>query len=238
MAKVISFSGIDGAGKSTQINALKARCEEMGLRVRIVSYWEQVAHLKYIRAAACHVIFRGDQGVGSPSTPIHRKDKNIRSLPLTIVRLFLYLVDGIATRRAAKRAFNSKSDVVVFDRYIYDELANLELSRRLIRLYVRMILRFVPRPHISYILDADPLQARTRKPEYPLEFLISHRESYLELSRLIGEMTIVPGRAVDEVGGIVAEATFCLFPPNEAGKKHSLKGVQATPNQIRAPLHS
>jgi precorrin-6A synthase len=33
---VVSFSGIDGAGKSTQIEALAARAREAGLRVRVV----------------------------------------------------------------------------------------------------------------------------------------------------------------------------------------------------------
>jgi len=152
--------------------------------------------------------------------------RRIRSFPMTTVRLFLYLLDCIATRSAAKRAFKSKADVVVFDRYIYDELANLDLSHLLIRLYVRVILRFVPRPHISYILDADPVQARARKPEYPLDFLISHRESYLELSRLAGEMKVVPGRGIDEVSGIIAQEVCRLFPRKELGWEKSSERVQ------------
>lgn len=216
--KIVSFSGIDGAGKSTQINALKSRCEEMGLRAAVMPFWEKVAQLKHIRAAAGSAIFRGDQGVGSPLNPIHRKDKNMRSFPLTIVRLFLYLVDGLATRNAVKRALSSNSDLVIFDRYIYDELANLKLSHPLIRSYVRLILRLAPKPDLSYILDADPVQARARKPEYPLEFLMSHRESYLELSKLADEIKIVLGLEIKEVGDIIARATFSLFPPTTPGR--------------------
>ena len=88
-------------------------------------------------------------------------------------------------------ARKSDADVVIFDRYIYDELANLPLNRKCAIWFVRLVLKFVPSPDIAYLIDADPVAAQARKPEYPLEFVRRNREAYLALARLSGVITIV-----------------------------------------------
>jgi thymidylate kinase len=118
---------------------------------------------------------------------------------MTSVRLFLYFIDAISVRLAVEKALRSKADLVVFDRYIYDELANLTLRKPFIRAYVRLIMKLVPKPDISYLLDADPVSARVRKPEYPLEFLRANRQSYLDLCELVGGMTVITPMPICEV---------------------------------------
>lgn len=196
---LVSFSGIDGSGKSTQIENLAAHLIRDGLRVRVVRFWDDVARLKSIRETSGHKIFKGDKGVGTPSAPINRRDKNVRSGWMTGVRVFLYLVDAIALRFVARRAARSGFDLVIFDRYAYDELANLNLRNPAIRAYVRMIMSLVPRPDVSYLLDAEPVQARARKPEYPLEFLRTNRDAYLSLSRLLGGIMVIAPKPIPEV---------------------------------------
>jgi len=197
--KFVSFSGIDGAGKSTQIRRFCARIEQAGLRYSLVSFWDDVARFKKLREGAAHVIFKGDRGVGTPAAPISRRDKNVRSWMMTVVRLCIYTADAISTRSLMKRALRSDADVVIFDRFIYDELANLRLENAVMRTYARMIAGFVPKPAISFLLDADPVEALMRKPEYPLEFLRFSRKSYFALNDLIGCMTIVAALPIREV---------------------------------------
>jgi thymidylate kinase len=197
--RLVSFSGIDGAGKSTQIEALCGRLREEGLHVRIIRFWDDIARLTHFREAAGHTLFKGDKGIGTPSAPINRKDKNIQSWPMTAVRLFIYFLDAISVRYAVKDALRSGADLVIFDRYIYDELANLTFCDPVIRSYVRLIMKFVPRPHISYLLDTSPEKARARKPEYPLEFLRTNRRSYMKLVSLIGGITVVDSMPLSEV---------------------------------------
>lgn len=225
--RVVGFSGIDGAGKSTQIERLKAHLEENGFCVEIVSFWDKVATLKGLRESAGHVIFKGDRGVGSPSAPINRRDKNVRSFPMTLFRLVLYLCDAFSARTATRRAQRSGCDLVVFDRTIYDELANLDLQKGVYRRYAEFIAKLVPAPDISYVLDADPSQARARKPEYPIDFLILNRQSYLTLSRTIGRIFVVPAGPVEEVGQIVLERTRALFQGERSWTRNAIVDTAA-----------
>jgi thymidylate kinase len=195
----VSFSGIDGAGKSTQIEGLRTWLEEAGVRVRIITFWDDAACLTSMRETAGHRLFKGDKGVGSPDKPIERRDKNVRSPLMSLVRLFLYTIDAVSLRAIVKKAVAKDGAFVICDRYTYDEVANLSLRRPATRMYVRLIMRIMPRPDVSYLLDADPIQARARKPEYPLDFLVSCRESYLTLSELVGGITVVPPMPIREV---------------------------------------
>jgi len=198
----VSFSGIDGAGKSTQIEALRARLEGIGLRVRVLTFWDDVACLTSLRETSGHHLFGGDRGVGRPDAPINRRDKNVRSRAMTLVRLCLYLMDAFSLRRQVRRALTSNVsnvDFLICDRYAWDELANLTLRNPLIRTYVRLVMKLIPRPDVTYLLDADPIQARARKPEYPLDFLYTCREAYLTLSELGAGLTVIPPMSVPEV---------------------------------------
>jgi thymidylate kinase len=198
-AILVSFSGIDGAGKTTQIEALRVRLNDVGARVLLVTFWDDVARLTQVRDVTGHTLFKGDKGVGTPTRPVNRRDKNVQSWYMTAVRFGLYLVDAISLRIVVAKALRTNTDVVIFDRYLYDELANLSLQNRIERAYVRLLLPFVPQPDVSFVLDADPVQARARKPEYPLDFLHSCRASYLALSELVGGMTVIVPQSIPDV---------------------------------------
>lgn len=213
--KLISFSGVDGAGKSTQINGLCASMRAAGLQFRVVPFWDEVATLVRFREAASVGVFKSETGIGAPGTPVNRRDKNVRSWFMTCVRLCLYVSDAISLRVLIEKAARSDCDAFVFDRYIYDELANLNLNNPAIRIYIRVILALIPEPDISYFLDADPEQARARKPEYPLEFLQENRRSYLKLSQLIGGITVIPPMPIEEVTREIIKHGTALFTGKE-----------------------
>ncbi len=198
-AKFVSFSGIDGAGKSTQIDSLRKSLQDEGRQVSVITFWDNIARLVGFRETAGHRIFKGEKGIGTPAAPVNRRDKNVQSWFMTLVRLCLYLMDAISTRHVVKKILHSGADLVIFDRYIYDELANLPLHNPAIKAYVRLLMKLIPRPHVSYLLDADPIQARARKPEYPLEFLYINRRSYLDLAALVGGITLIAPKPINEV---------------------------------------
>ena len=207
----VSFSGIDGAGKSTQIENLRTMLDDAGIPVRVVVFWDDIALLKGLRESSSHLLFNSEPGVGTPAMPVSRRDKNVRSWPMTALRFFLYFMDAVSLRVATASARRTDAEVVIFDRYIYDELANLTLERSLTRAYARLLLKLVPHPDIAYLLDVDPVQARARKPEYPLEFLHRNRAAYLALSELAEGITVIAAVPRPEVQHIVAETTSRLL---------------------------
>jgi thymidylate kinase len=211
--KIISFSGIDGAGKSTQIDALKSQIEQAGLRVKLLTFWDDVVVLQKFREEVSYKAFKGDRGIGTPTNPLNRRDKNVSSWPVTAARFFLYLGDAVNLKLKVSRIQTEDSDVVIFDRYIYDELANVPLDRWLPRAFARLVLKLIPNPDVAFLIDADPVLARERKPEYPLEFLLRNRESYLALSRLSGHMTLIDPLSVEATKAKVAGALANQLPP-------------------------
>jgi thymidylate kinase len=197
---LVSFSGIDGAGKTTQIGNLIAWLEGAGLRVKLVTFWDDVATLKSLRETTGHALFKGEKGVGSPDKPVNRRDKNVQSWYMVPVRMMLCSLDalGLATV-IAKLKHNPDADVVIFDRYLYDQLANLNPENSASRIYLRILLKLIPHPDIACLLDADPVLARARKPEYPLDFLLSNRARYLAVSKMAG-MKVIHAGTPEEVG--------------------------------------
>lgn len=189
---LLSFSGLDGSGKSTQIQNLIAYIEDRGAPVKTLAFWDDVVVGTRYREGFVHKVYGSERGIGAPDRPVNRRDKNVRKWYLNLARHFLYLADAIHLRVVVRRARRLPVQAIIMDRYIYDELANLPLSNPLTRLFVRVIAWLVPRPDVAYLLDADPEAARARKPEYPVDFMRDCRASYFRLAELLGSMTVVP----------------------------------------------
>jgi thymidylate kinase len=211
---LVSFSGMDGSGKSTNIAALYAALEASGNRVKLVTFWDNVVVLPRFRSKITATVFQGETGIGAPDKPVQRRDKNLRPWYATLGRCVLYLLDAIHLRWVVRRAFADAPDVVIFDRYLFDQLTTLPLERAAARLYARLLYRLVPHPDLAYLLDADPEAAFKRKPEYPLDFLWQYRRSYQQVNDLLGSMTVIPPLSLDQarlcVAQVAAEAGMRL----------------------------
>jgi thymidylate kinase len=214
-ARFVSFSGIDGAGKSTQIEALRERVLDAGFRVSMLAFWDDVSMLTGVREFSGHTLFKGEKGVGAPDKPVNRRDKNVRSWYMTAVRFFLYFLDALSLCVVVAKQRHSDADVIIFDRYLHDELANLNLQSGISRAYARFLLAIIPQPDIAYLLDAAPEQARKRKPEYPVEFLHQNRAAYLLLSKMGRQMTVIPPLPVAEASQRVLGELLNKFSPGD-----------------------
>ncbi|HJT52247.1 MAG TPA: thymidylate kinase [Candidatus Angelobacter sp.] len=204
---LISFSGVDGSGKSTQIDNLRSALQAAGLNTSLLAFWDNVVVGVKYREGFVHKVYKSERGIGAPGKPVNRRDKNMRGWHLTLARHFLYLLDALNLRRVvARERRKSGVDVVILDRYIFDELSNLNLANPLSRRFVKFVQALVPRPDISYLLDADPTAAYARKPEYPVEFMKKCRRAYFELAALLGTMTVIPALSLPEAKAAVLKA--------------------------------
>lgn len=200
---LISFSGMDGSGKSTQIQMLCDQLSAQGNSLLQLAFWDNVVAFPTWRAGFSHKFLKSDGRVGTPERPANRNDKNNRAWYLILGRSGLFLFDAWNLRKIVRRAQRKGVDFIIFDRYIYDQLATLPLESGWARAYARLILKLTPRPDVAYVLDAEPEEARKRKPEYPLDFLHKYRRSYHELARL-GGLALIPPMSQEEVHHAIA----------------------------------
>ncbi len=202
---LVSFSGLDGAGKTTQIENLRGFLESHGLRPRLLAFWDDVVVWSRYREGFVHKVFKSERGIGAPGKPVNRRDKNVRGWHVNLARHGLYLLDALNLNFVLARAAASGADVIIMDRYVHDELANLPLENPLTRAFAWLVAHLAPRPNVAYMLAADPEAARQRKPEYPLKFLYDSRQRYHRLAKLVG-MSVIPPLPLPDATQTVEQA--------------------------------
>jgi thymidylate kinase len=199
---LITFSGIDGAGKTTQIEYLSSFLQERGLRVLRMSFWDDVAVWSRMRAGVSDraVDFRHAEQTAEASF-VPRNNKHVRKWYLTAARWGFYVLDVARLHRLLASQRVRDSDVIIFDRYVYDQIANIYSRSIAARIYGKILLKQTPLPDLALLLDASPTAAFARKPEYPLEFVVQNRESFLHLRELVPQLIIIPDAGAEDVRG-------------------------------------
>jgi len=195
---LVSFSGLDGSGKTTQIAALREAVAQLGMNSVLITFWDDVVVATSFREGFVHRVLGSEKGVGEPGRPVQRRDKNVRAAYLTLSRHLLYLADAMHLCVVLYRARRNGAQVIVTDRYLYDELANLPLNNPFSAAYARLLAFLVPRPDLAILMDTDPVAARARKPEYSLDFMHQSRRSYFRLAQLLGYITVVPPLGIED----------------------------------------
>ena len=66
---LVSFSGIDGAGKSTQIENLRHHLSAAGLQVQQLAFWDDVAVLRRFREFLTQRAAQGRRRHSGPNKP-------------------------------------------------------------------------------------------------------------------------------------------------------------------------
>jgi thymidylate kinase len=195
---LITFSGLDGSGKTTQIDALRDEMSRLGISSTLLTFWDDVVVASRCREGFVHNVLGSQRGVGEPGHPVERRDKNVRKGYLTFMRHLLYLADAVHLRIVIHRLRRKRDGAIFMDRYLYDELANLPLRNRFSAAYAKLLAWIAPRPDLALLLDTVPEAARARKPEYTVNFMCESRRSYFRLAQLLGNVTIIPPLALHD----------------------------------------
>src|SRR5262249_46116297 len=160
------------------------------------------------------------------------RDKNIRAWYLTLIRHFLYLLDAINLGRVLRRVFKSGANVVIMDRYVHDELANLPLHSSLTHSFIKLVSKITPEPDLQYLLDTDVEAAHARKPEYPVDFMHKCRAAYFQLAQILGTMVIIPALPLSEAKDAVVTVCDKAILARELGVRLEELGIE---RKIGAP---
>jgi len=193
---VVSFSGIDGSGKTAHARALAEAFSLCELQARY--FWCRGGSTGLLALASrARALLRGNRRASNPDAVLRRRRELSHPLlrwgwtwGVALDQVLSYLVGVHLRARTGK--------IVVCDRYIYDAavevLASLPKEDRVTRAAIAFMLRVVPRPDLGYLLDLEPSDARARKPEEPWHSeLDAERRLYLELADRFG-LRVVPGR--------------------------------------------
>lgn len=160
--KIIAILGVDGAGKSTIINAIKPVLDNATHNATIVQHLRPTLLPPLAR-------FKGKGTI--PNKPVldphGSKPSGTFGSLFRLIYLFLDYVLGywfVTRLQIAKQP-----TVVIFDRYVYDMI--IDQRRFRIALPNKLILwvtRFVPKPDLIFCLYGNPNVLTARKKELPL----------------------------------------------------------------------
>jgi thymidylate kinase len=180
---LITFSGLDGAGKSTLVAWLKQELEREHRRVVVFHLPDHVGIYAALRALRDRLLGRPPEDNGGAPTgvpargPVRRTLHRIRNAVLwnRPVRRLLYPIDLLlfwALYRVPLEKLGGR--VLIMDRYFYDGLVDVADGRHWA--WLRLLKRLTPTPDVPVFLDTGPEEAFARKREHTVEYL---RRRYL-----------------------------------------------------------
>lgn len=160
---LVSFSGIDGCGKSTQIERLSALLEEAGLDpVRLWSRGGYTTGMLALKRLARRV-------AGRKLPPAGRNEERAQAMQRTWVAqiwLTLAMLDLIRVYGGQLRWWKLRGRPVLADRYLWDTLVDFKMQFSGIdvesKLLWRVLERLAARPRRAIFLHLDPSVAEVR----------------------------------------------------------------------------
>lgn len=162
----VSFSGLDGAGKSTQVGLLENFFFKNGVdfaTVHLLGEGTTVLSKTHSMPGISHLISWLRKGSKFPIL------KDI----LTIFRLINVVIDSrVTVRRESQR----QTDIVIFDRYYYDVLFFIARDNpKFVSVCCFISKFFVPRPSFVLYFTADDHILLNRRPEHGTEEILKNK---------------------------------------------------------------
>lgn len=184
---LITLSGMVGSGKSTIARELARIFEQDGRRVQ---QWR-------FQSLPCFRWFGGAsrQQPSAPRSSSPEAPGAMRGVGYRRRRLTAALAAGYAARMVAFRVFlwreGKADDVLICDRYFYDNFAHWQLATRRERLYARLLHWLMPTPDLAIVLRARSEAIAARNPGYAPEYLVNVAAAYERLDTRFQEVTVI-----------------------------------------------
>lgn len=190
---LITFSGLDGAGKSTLIEWLRARLEAERRPVAVLHITDNLGVYACLRAIRDRVTGpRTTQSIGrsraDSSKPRDRPAAALRRARNAIVwnkplRRWVYLPDLLIFLCYRALIEQVRGRVLVMDRYFYDTLVDVSVDGGWF--WCRLLQRITPTPTVAVFLEVTPQESFARKGEFSIEYLHRRYVAYQKLFRSV-----------------------------------------------------
>lgn len=194
--RVVSISGLDGSGKSTQIELLKTYLENQGKKV---FYFHAIKFgiaqkIKEFRQKYCLFCILSKKCKISDAN----QEKSITKanvFQIWLRKIFLK-IDMMRFKNFIKKLEKNNYDYILTDRYFYDSIVNIEfLSDSTTDIEIKL------RSDLAIYLKADPeiIMQRERKPDQGIDYLKKKKEIFDKYARIWNLKIIDGNRAKEEI---------------------------------------
>jgi thymidylate kinase len=208
---MVALSGIDGAGKSTQVEQALAWAAERGIRAETVwCRWDPLLAKPAIKllvrlsggGLSSHDSGPAASAAAGDSPPSRRRALKARLLSFPLVSAgwsAMMIVDyGLRVAPRVRRA-RRRNDLVILDRYWHDVIVDRSAGGKL-RTPPRLLRWLLPDPDAVLVLDLPEAVALARQADVPDEvYLRDRRRLYLDLVRSGAAIAIDASRPADDV---------------------------------------
>jgi len=190
---LITFSGLDGAGKSTLIEWLRARLEAERRPVTVLHMTDNLGVYACLRAIRDLLIGPRTESIDrlpadQSSRPRSRPAAALRRARNALVwnkplRRWIYLPDLLIFLCYRALIEQVRGRVLVMDRYFYDTLVDVSVDGGWF--WCRLLQRVTPTPTVAVFLDVTPEESFARKGEFSIEYLQRRYVAYQKLFRSV-----------------------------------------------------
>jgi hypothetical protein len=222
---LITFSGLDGAGKSTLIEWLRASLERDGRPVTVFHMNDHIGLYAYARFVRDRLLRLGrtTDAVDAASMCVHPSTRGaapgfIRRVRNAILwnkplRRFIYPIDLAVF--ACYRFYHEKLHrrVLIMDRYFYDTLVDVSDGKSWF--WIRLLERITPTPEVSVYLDVTPEESFERKGEYDVEYLRRRWVAYRTVFPWIPSSVTVRNDDLEATKAVLQRAVKQRLPRND-----------------------